>query len=178
MKIKTVSMLRNRLQDIPAVCTQSVHHHHEITISHFSGAQSALKDFERVCVGMQRDAKIFLPVSTDRQQYPHADFDNLLLGSPHFRSDLVNWTAISDAADTGVLSPRDQALLWDLILFGDGGAFVDRIVTPVFRHAMSNVDVSIWASQARCTIYGVVGLCSCAAPQAQQGWPHIAAMLY
>ena len=113
--------------------------------------QKLLKTFDREYVGMQRDAKIFLPANTDRQQYPRADFDNLLMGSPDFRSDLVNWSAISDAVDTRNLSPRDQALLWDLVLFGDGGAFVDRIVTPVFRHALSTVDLSIWTIQARCT---------------------------
>jgi hypothetical protein len=83
---------------------------------------------------MQGDAKIVLPANMDRQQYPRTDFDNLLLGVLDSRSELVNWAAVSGSKTTQSLSSTDQALLWDLILFGDGGAFVDRIVTPVFRH--------------------------------------------
>ena len=78
----------------------------------------------------------------DRQQYPRADFDNLVLGCPDFRNELVDWAAVNASKDTGDLPPRDQALLWDLILLGDGGAFVDRIVTPVFRHAVPLLDVT------------------------------------
>lgn len=97
---------------------------------------------------MQRDAQLFLPANMDRQQYPRAEFDNLVLGSPDFRSDLVNWAAISSSKGTASLSPRDQALLWDLILFGDGGAFIDRIVTPVFRHVSSFPSRFLKLSQA------------------------------
>lgn len=81
----------------------------------------------------QKDAKVFLPANVDRQQYPRADFDNLVLGSPDFRSELIDWGAINSSNTTGSLSTTEQALLWDLVLFGDGGAFVDRIITPVFR---------------------------------------------
>ena len=46
----------------------------------------------------------------------------------------VDWAALNGPGKpAGSLEPRDQALLWEMVLFGDGGAFVDRIVTPVFR---------------------------------------------
>lgn len=46
----------------------------------------------------------------------------------------ANWAALNGPGKpAGSLPPRDQALLWEMVLFGDGGAFVDRIVTPVFR---------------------------------------------
>jgi hypothetical protein len=83
---------------------------------------------------VQRDAKIAIPANMDRQQFPRTDFDNLLLAFRDFGSDLVNWDAIRGSSSFQSLPSTDQALLCDLILFGDGGAFLDRIVTPVFRH--------------------------------------------
>jgi hypothetical protein len=61
--------------------------------------------------------------------------NNAISSSEHSNGRLqANWAALNGPGmPAGNLSPRDQALLWEMVLMGDGGAFVDRIVTPVFR---------------------------------------------
>eukprot|EP00892_Ulva_mutabilis_P001697 jgi/Ulvmu1/11528/UM078_0017.1 len=70
-----------------------------------------------------------IPFNVDSNQAPVSTYDWLTVAQPAFIGNVVHWDAIRPAN----ASEQDRALLWDLVLFGDGGAFVDRIVTPVFR---------------------------------------------
>lgn len=70
-----------------------------------------------------------IPFNFDSNKAPVATYDRLVLATPAFDGNVVHW----DAVRPPHASEQDRAALWDLILFGDGGAFVDRIITPVFR---------------------------------------------
>jgi hypothetical protein len=75
-------------------------------------------------------------------EIPDPTLDELMLGltkwngSPVIgrRVQHVDWNHIMGRGAFGSrLRETDRALMCDLVLFGDGGAFLDRIVTPVFR---------------------------------------------
>lgn len=70
-----------------------------------------------------------IPFNFDPTQAPVATYDQLTLAEPAFVGNVVTWDVIRPQG----ASEQDRAVLWDFVLFGDGGAFVDRIVTPVFR---------------------------------------------
>lgn len=57
--------------------------------------------------------------------------DSMVLGR---RVKHVDWNKIVGRGGFGArLNEQDRAMVCDLVLFGDGGAFMDRIITPVFR---------------------------------------------
>lgn len=76
-------------------------------------------------------------------QTPDPTLDELLLGVTRWgnssvlgrRVKGVDWTKLvgNGAFGTILKNETDLALMCDLVLFGDGGAFLDRIITPVFR---------------------------------------------
>lgn len=91
---------------------------------------------------MQRTTGGKRPRNIRDDQTPDSTLDELLLGitkwgnSPVLgrRVKNVDWNKLVGRGGFGShLHEQDRALLCDLVLFGDGGAFMDRIVTPVFR---------------------------------------------
>lgn len=78
---------------------------------------------------LQEQYRHHIPFNLDSNQGPVPAYDALTLGSPAFDSNVVRWDMIRPQNVT----EGDRAVLWDLVLLGDGGAFLDRIVTPVFR---------------------------------------------
>lgn len=75
-------------------------------------------------------------------EIPDPTLDDLLLGITKWgtsqvlgiRVKHVEWAKLVGRGAFGAhLNEQDRALMWDLVLLGDGGAFMDRIIAPVFR---------------------------------------------